>query len=185
MDIKKEPGISDILIPENVYLAEIPFMAFDIHSILEDCSELEKFSGPEGANGHYNYWKESGITYVTYSAWDEPVGVILSDGRYSLANGIQAGMTEEDLIRTGYPFEKYESGTSEGKGAVVFGSGLLRDESGPLNTTDYDSIYAYVGTVSADEAQEYGITEMSCYSIVLPIKDGIISKVILDLPTAG
>lgn len=185
-------GISDILIPESVYLAEIPFMAVDIHDVLDNSSELEKFSGREGANGHYNYWKGTGIEYVTYSSGGEPasgvepvIGVILSDSSYSLANRIQAGMAEEDLVKAGYPFEKYESGTSAGRGDLVLESALLRDENSPLNTTDYDYIYAYIGTVSADEAQDYGITATSCYSIVLLIKDGIINKVILDLPTAG
>lgn len=181
-----EIGISDILIPESVYFAEIPFMAVDIHDVLENSSELEKFSGREGANGHYNYWKGIGIEYVTYSSGGESViGVILSDSSYSLANGIQVGVAEEDLIKAGYPFEKYESSTSVGRGTLVFESALLRDEDSPLNTTDYDYIYAYIGTVSAEEAQDYGITATSCYSIVLLIKDGIINKVILDLPTAG
>lgn len=104
---------------------------------------------------------------------------------YEGANGIRVGMTELELNQTGYPFEKCKSEVDSGIGMIIFGSGLLRDEKGPLNMTDYDDIYAYVGSASADEIQNYGIDGTSCYSIVLLMKDGVIDKVILDLPTAG
>ena len=94
-------------------------------------------------------------------------------------------MTELELIQTGYPFEKCKSEIDNGIGMIIFGSGLLRDKKGPLNMTDYDYIYAYVGSASADEIKNYGIDRTSCYSIVLLMKDDVIDEVILDLPTAG
>lgn len=182
---KTKIGVADILIPESSCLAATPFMASDMEHILEYDSELERVEGSEGANGHYIYWKGAGIEYVTYSTGNDLLGVILNHDSYSLANGIQTGMAESELLQTGYPFDKYENAEDSGPGAVIFGSGLLRDEEGPLNTTDYDSIYAYAGTVSAEEVHAYGIREDTCYSIVLLIKDGVVNKVILDMPAAG
>lgn len=185
MDIKEEIEILDILIPEIPYLAETPFMVADIEHVLAYDSELEKIEGYEGANGHYNYWKDEGIEYVTHSSEKKLAGIIINNSDYSLANGIQVGMTELELLQTGYPFEKCKSEVDSGIEMIIFGSGLLRDEKGPLNMTDYDDIYAYVGSASVDEIKNYGIDRTSCYSIVLLMKDGVIDKVILDLPTAG
>ncbi len=185
LEKKTKIGVADILIPESSCLAETPFMVSDMEHILEEDSELERVDGSEGANGRYIYWKGAGIEYVTYSTGNDLLGVVLHHDSYSLANGIQTGMAESELLRIGYPFDKYESAEDSGSGAVIFGSGLLRDEAGPLNTADYDSIYVYAGTVSAEEAQAYGISEGACYSIVLLIKDGVVNKVILDMPAAG
>ena len=184
-NINMEIKVSDILIPENIYLDEIPFMIVNIEHILEYNPELEKIEGQEGMNGHYNYWKDSGIEYVTYSSEKNLIGIILYNGNYSLANGIRVGMAETELLQMGYPFEKCEDETSSGLGAIVFGSSLLRDGKGPFKTIDYDYVYAYVGNVSENEAHDYDISEMTCYSIVLLIKDGVVNEIILDLPTAG
>ena len=146
---------------------------------------MEKIEGYEGANGHYNYWKGEGIEYVTHSSEKNLAGIVINNSDYSLANGIRVGMTELELNQTGYPFEKCKSEIDNGIGMIIFGSGLLRDEKGPLNMTDYDYIYAYVGSASADEIKNYGIDRTSCYSIVLLMKDDVIDEVILDLPTAG
>ena len=183
--MKMEIGVSDILIPEIPYLAETPFMVADIEHVLVYDSELEKIEGYEGANGHYNYWKGEGIEYVTHSSQKNLAGIVINNSDYSLANGIRVGMTELELIQTGYPFEKCKSEIDNGIGMIIFGSGLLRDKKGPLNMTDYDYIYAYVGSASADEIKNYGIDRTSCYSIVLLMKDDVIDEVILDLPTAG
>ena len=185
IDMKMEIGVSDILIPEIPYLAETPFMVADIEHVLVYDSELEKSDGYEGANGHYNYWTGEGIEYVTHSSQKNLAGIVINNSDYSLANGIRVGMTELELIQTGYPFEKCKSEIDNGIGMIIFGSGLLRDKKGPLNMTDYDYIYAYVGSASADEIKNYGIDRTSCYSIVLLMKDDVIDEVILDLPTAG
>ncbi len=185
MDIETEIEISDILIPEIPYLAETPFMVADIDHVLAYDSELEKNEGYEGGNGHFNYWKGDGIEYVTHSSGKNLAGIVINSSDYSLANNIRVGMTELELIQAGYPFKKCNSEVDNGIEMMILGSGLLRDEKGPLNMTHYDYIYAYVGSASADEIKNYGIDGTSCYSIVLLMKDGVIDKVILDLPTAG
>lgn len=184
-DMDTEIGISDILIPESPYLSEVPFMAADLEHVLTYDPELEKVEGYDSGNGHFNYWKGIGIEYVTYFTDNDIVGMIINSSDYSLANRIRVGMTESELLQTGYPFEKYESETNSGRGAIVFGSGLLNDEIGPLNTIDYDHIYAYVGSASDDEVSYYEITGTICYSVVLLMKDDVVDTIVLDLPTAG
>lgn len=61
----------------------------------------------------------------------------------------------------------------------------MNDKMGPLQTTDYDCVYAYVRGASDEEVEEYEINGTIAYSVAAFIKEEEVCKIVLDRPTAG
>lgn len=184
--VKNELTIPDIFIPEDECLKNAPFMASDIECILNSNPKLERIKSVDHANGYFNYWKGNGIEYLTYSEGTTIFGLIITDN-YSLSCGLKIGMKESDLQQKFPVMEKFEKGNllMEGHGQIVFLSNLMRDEMGPLSTTDYDYVYACTCAASEEEVKEYQITGTIAYSVTAFVKDGKVCKIVLDLPMAG
>lgn len=182
---KNELMVQDILIPEDACLKNTPFMTGNMECVLEYEPNLERIKSEEGANGYFNYWIGDGIEYVTFAEDRDIVGVIINNS-YSLNCGLKIGMKETEL-REHFPMmEKCEKGDlKKGDGLIAFNSSIMNDEIGPLQTTEYDCAYAYVGRASDEEVEEYQINVTIAYSVVAFIKDGMVCKIVLDLPMAG
>lgn len=183
--IKNELMIQDILIPEDECLKNTPFMTGNMECVLEYETDIERIKSEEGANGYFNYWIGDGIEYVTFAEAMDIIGVVISDN-YSLNCGLKIGMKESELLEHFPMMEKCEKGDlKKGDGLIAFSSSIMNDEMGPLQTTEYDCAYAYVGRASDEEVEKYQINVTITYSVVAFIKDGMVCKIVLDLPTAG
>lgn len=183
--IKNELVIQDILIPEDECLKNTPFMTGSMECVLKYDPDLERIKSEEGANGYFNYWIGDGIEYVTFAEAMDITGIVISDN-YSLNCGLKIGMKESELLERFPMMEKCEKGDlKKGDGMIAFSSAIMNDEIGPLQTTEYDCAYAYVGRASDEEVEEYQINVTIAYSVVAFIKDGMVCKIVLDLPMAG
>lgn len=179
-------SINDIFVSGKPFVEERPFMLININDIISTGRALEKTESTEHANGHFIYWKDEGITYVTHSTGTNLVSLILNKSGLALNCGLKIGMKETEIQSLGLTFEKFvkEDLLDESK-SLTFAGSLMRDEKNPINTEDFDSLYVYVGSIPEEEMVEYGINTTSCVSIVALIKDETISNIILDMPTAG
>ncbi len=179
-------NVHDILVPEVPILDTIPFMLANIEEIQALEYKLEKTESTEHANGYYIYWKDKGIVYVTHSSGRDLVSVILSEDGLSLNCGLKIGMTEAEILQLNLTFKKYsrEDFLDDSK-SIALGTNFIKDEENPLHKEDFDALYVYFGALPNDQMAEYGIHTTSCISIVATIKDGIISNIFLDMPTAG
>lgn len=183
--IKNELTIQDILIPEDECLKNTPFMAGSVECILDHYPDLERIRSEEGANGYFNYWMGDGIEYITYAENSNISGVVIS-ANYSLNCGLRIGMEEKKLQQYFPCMEKLEKkNLMEGQGLVVFAGAIMNDEMGPLQTTDYDCVYAYVHAASDEEVDEYQISGTTAYSVTAFINNEEVCKIVLDRPTAG
>lgn len=184
-EIKNEWMIRDIFIPEDPCLKDTPFMNGSIECVLKYEPDLERIRSEERANGYLTYWIGDGIEYVTHFEDLDIIGVIISDN-YSLSGGLKIGMKETELQERFPMMDKCEKGDLEkGEGMIVFASSIMNDKMGPLQTTDYDCVYAYSRGASDKEVEEYEINGTIAYSVAAFIKEGEVCKIVLDRPTAG
>lgn len=179
-------GINDILVSGNPFGEDRPFMLIDINDITLTRDTLKKTESTEYANGHFIYWEDEGIIYVTHSTGTNLISIILGKSGLALNCGLKIGMREAEIQSLGLTFEKFtkEDLLDESK-SIAFASNFIRDEKNPINTEDFDSLYVYVGEIPEEELIEYEINTTSCVSIVALIKNEAISKIILEMPTAG
>lgn len=95
-------------------------------------------------------------------------------------------MTEAEILQLNLIFKKFTKEVlMDSNKSIAFASNLIRDEGSTINTEDFDSLYVYVDAIPEEEMDEYGINTTSCISIAALIKDGTITNIILDMPTAG
>lgn len=179
-------SINDILVSGNPFGEDRPFMLIDINDITSIGHVLKKTESIEHANGHFIYWEDEGIIYVTHSTGTHLVSLILNKSGLALNCGLKIGMKEPEIQSLGLPFKKFvkEDLLDESK-SLAFDSNVIRDEKNPIKTEDFDSLYVYVGAMPEEEMVKYGINTTSCVSIVAIIKNETISNIILDMPTAG
>lgn len=179
-------GINDILISGTPLGEDRPFMLIDINDITLTRHTLKKTESTERANGHFIYWEDEGIIYVTHSTDTKLISLILGKSEVALNCGLKIGMKEAEIQSLDLTFKKFtkEDLLDESK-SIAFASNFIRDEKNPINTEDFDSLYVYVGAIPEEELIEYEIHTTSCVSIVALIKNETISKIILDMPTAG
>lgn len=179
-------SINDILVSGKPFGEDRPFMLININDITSTGHALKKTESTERANGHFIYWEDEGIIYVTHSSDTHLVSLILKKGELALGCGLKIGMKEPEIQSLNLPFEKFvkEDLLDESK-SIAFASNVIRDEKNPISTEDFDSLYVYIGSIPEEEMVEYGINTTSCVSIVALIKNETISNIILDMPTAG
>lgn len=179
-------SINDIFVSGKPFREDRPFMLVNINDIASAGHALKKTESVERANGHFIYWEDEGIIYVTHSSDTHLVSLILNRSGSALNCGLKIGMKEPEIQLLDLPFEKFEKEElfDESK-SLTFASNVIRDEKNPINTEDFDSLYVYIGSIPEEEMLEYRINTTSCVSIVAFIKNETVSNIILDMPTAG
>lgn len=179
-------SVNDIFVLGSPVLNHVPFMLVTIDDIPSGKDKLEEIASTDHSNGHFIYWKDEEITYVTHSSGQDLVSVILNGDSFSLNCGLKTGMTEAEVLQMNLFFKRFEKEDlhTDSK-SIAFASNIFRDEKSPINTEDFDSLYVYVDSIPEKDMDEYGITSTSCISIVALMKDGAVSTIILDMPTAG
>lgn len=179
-------GIDDILVAGKPLVEEKPFMLIDMDDMLSTGHTWKKTESVEHANGFFTYWEADGITCVTHSSGTHLVSLLLNKSGLSLNCGLKVGMKEAEIQSLGLPFERFEKeDLLDESSSPAFASSVLRDEKNPVQTADFDSVYVYVGAIPEEEMTEYGISTTSCVSIVAFLRDGTVSHIMLDMPTAG
>lgn len=172
-----EFSVKDIFIKRHELLSEECFWRVDIKELHTE--DLEVSKSEERANGPYLFWAGEGIIYVTNtSAGIYPLGVILTNDKYSLGCGLKVGMTVEEMKDLEIPLRQYVEGE-------VYLGNIMRTTKGPLAELDYDAIYYYFGEISPEEVEEYQVDTSTCRGINVLMKDEKIAAICLDFPTAG
>lgn len=179
---------NDMMVNNHVLLNETPYAIVTLKEMLDCHKEVPSVLVEKAGNGQYwHYYGYKGITYVflgkkTLSDFDCLNYVILTDNSYSLTNGIQVGMREEDLAKTSLDFTKFpRKQVGSGKSLSTL---FLNDKKGLINTLveKYDSIYYVSGEVDAlvqtDEEQNPLVQQ----GLIVVVKDGKVICVSTDQP---
>lgn len=187
IDITNESQVfraDDVFVSEDTVLSDKPFMSINIEDVQNKRGELEKTESTAGSNGHFIYWKADGIVYVTHSSGQELISLFISKDEVSLNCGLKVGMTEAEISQLKMPFEKFAGKDlfDETK-SIAFGS-FSRYDNSPLNLEGVESVYVYVGAVPESDMIEYNMGT-TCISIIAAVKEGVVTDIILDMPTAG
>ena len=177
-----------MMVNNHVLLNETPYAIVTLKEMLDCHKEVPSVLVEKAGNGQYwHYYGYKGITYVflgkkTLSDFDCLNYVILTDNSYSLTNGIQVGMREEDLAKTSLDFTKFpRKQVGSGKSLSTL---FLNDKKGLINTLveKYDSIYYVSGEVDALVQTDEEKNPLVQQGLIVVVKDGKVICVSTDQP---
>lgn len=169
-------SVRDIFIEGHNSLENQCFWQVDLEEIEDEAIGVS--SSEERLNGAFQFYTGKGIIYVTNTyGGDSPIGLILTNDKFSLNSGLKVGMTTEEMEATEIPFQRYEDSK------ISLGN-IIRTEKGPIADLNYDDIYFYLGGISQKEVNEFEVMMPPCLGITVFIKNNKVIAICLDFPTA-